>query len=303
MTQPQLTDKQAARHSFERAAATYDRAAVLQNEVLKRMFERLEYIKYQPKLIADVGAGTGNALGYLHKRYPQSEVIALDFAFNMLGQASNKVPLHRRILPQLFKPKAHFVCADMENIPLRASSVDMIWSNLAFQWSGQLEQTLKEAQRILSVDGLLMFSTFGPDTLKELNQAFAGTDRYSHVNRFVDMHDIGDMLVHAGFADPVIDMECITMTYADLKDLMMDLKLIGAHNVTQGRQRGLTGKDIWQQMQINYEQLRVAGKLPATFEIIYGHAWKPQARVAAEGYQIIKLDSLKRSIKKSDERK
>jgi malonyl-CoA O-methyltransferase len=303
MEQHQLTDKQAARHSFERAAATYDQAAVLQNEVLQRMFERLEYIKYEPKLIADIGAGTGSALGYLRKHYPQSEIIALDFALNMLGQASNKVPLHRRILPQIFKPKAHFVCADMENIPLRASSVNMIWSNLAFQWSSQLEQTLKEAQRILSIDGLLMFSTFGPDTLKELNRAFAGTDRYSHVNRFIDMHDIGDMLVHAGFADPVIDMECITMTYANLKNLMMDLKMIGAHNVTQGRQRGLTGKDIWQQMQMNYEQLRVDGKLPATFEIIYGHAWKPQPRVTAEGHQIIKLDSIKRSNKKIDESK
>ena len=103
-------------------------------------------------------------------------------------------------------------------------------------------------------------------------------DRYSHVNRFVDMHDVGDILVHCGFATPVMDMEYITLTYDDPISVMRDLKAIGAHNVTGGRRRGLSGKTSWQAVLNRYEALRNGGKLPATFEVIYGHAWKPESR-------------------------
>jgi malonyl-CoA O-methyltransferase len=149
---------------------------------------------------------------------------------------------------------------------------------LALQWCNDLKQTFAEVRRVLQTGGLFMFSTFGPDTLKELRQAFRHMDDYSHVNRFTDMHDIGDMLVHNGFATPVMDMEYITLTYDDVIGVMRDLKAIGAHNVTQGRRRGLTGKNAWQKAINQYETLRKEGKLPATFEVVYGHAWKPLPR-------------------------
>jgi malonyl-CoA O-methyltransferase len=134
-----------------------------------------------------------------------------------------------------------------------------------------------------------MFSTFGPDTLKELRQAYEGTDGRTHVNRFVDMHDIGDMLVHAGYADPVMDMEPFTLTYDDVRQLMRDLKSIGAHNVTAGRPGSLSGKSLMRAVHDNYERMRRDGKLPATFEVIYGHAWKPLPRVSPTGRPVIDI--------------
>ena len=146
-----------------------------------------------------------------------------------------------------------------------------------------------ELRRVLAPGGLLMFSTFGPDTLKELRAAYQGTDRYTHVNRFIDMHDIGDMLVHAGFADPVMDMEYITLTYADVRAVMHDLKAIGAHNVTAGRRQGMTARATFAAVERNYEGFRQAGRLPATFEVIYGHAWLPQKRTTPDGRRVIDI--------------
>jgi malonyl-CoA O-methyltransferase len=163
-----------------------------------------------------------------------------------------------------------------------------VWSNLALQWCNDLPDTFVELHRVLKVDGLLMFSTFGPDTLKELRGAFTGVDQHNHLNRFTDMHDIGDMLVHSGFAEPVMDMEYITLTYADVRGVLQDLKAIGAHNATAGRGRGLMGKNAWARLIENYERLRSNGKLPATFEVVYGHAWKPQPRTTRDGAAIIK---------------
>jgi malonyl-CoA O-methyltransferase len=179
------------------------------------------------------------------------------------------------------------VCGDIESLPLAAKSVEMVWSNLAIQWCNDLPATFAELHRVLKVDGLLMFSTFGPDTLKELRRAFDGVDRHNHLNRFTDMHDIGDMLVHSGFAEPVMDMEYLTLTYDDVRGVLQDLKSIGAHNATTGRPRGLMGKNAWARLVENYERLRSNGKLPATFEVVYGHAWKPQPKQTPDGRAII----------------
>ena len=159
-------------------------------------------------------------------------------------------------------------------MPLTDECVDLAISNLAMQWTDP-EHVAREVVRMLRPEGLFMFTTFGPDTLKELRQAFASIDSYSHVNRFVDMHDIGDLLLNNRFSTPVMDMEYITLTYDDVISVMHDLKAIGAHNVTQTRRRGLMGKKHWQQVIDTYETLRRDGKLPATFEVVYGHAWKP----------------------------
>ena len=278
-------DKRAVRRSFSKAATQYDAAAVMQREVCARMLQRLDYIKEKPDSILDVGSGTGWGTRQLGERYPAAQIVALDMALGML-QASRGTSSWWN---KLFAGNArHYVCADMEALPIKANSIDMVWSNLAVQWCNDLPATLVELQRVMKVDGLLMFSTFGPDTLKEIRSAFQGVDGYTHSNRFADMHDIGDMLVAAGFADPVMDMEYITLTYNDVKAVMQDLRSIGAHNATAGRATGMMGKQAWGRVLENYEKLRRDGKLPATFEVIYGHAWKPQPKSIADGRAIIK---------------
>lgn len=278
MNSEHTLDKKQLRTAFERASASYDQAAVLQREISNRMLSRLEYIKYQPEVIVDAGSGTGYGSQQLAKRYPASQLIAVDIAWAMLSYARPETAWWQRLLPS--QQRTDYVCADIEQIPFKNESVGMIWSNLAFQWCNDLEHTFAEMHRILRTDGLLMFSTFGPDTLKELRQSFAQADTFSHVNRFIDMHDIGDLLVHNGFSTPVMDMEYITLTYSDVISVMRDLKAIGAHNVMLGRQQGLTGKSKWQKAIREYEKLRRDGKLPATFEVVYGHAWKPLDRRA-----------------------
>ncbi len=282
-----LIDKRQMRRAFNRASTGYDAAAVLQREVCVRMLERLDYIKLQPERILDAGSGTGWGTRRLVQRYPAAQMIALDIAIGMLQTAQGRSGWWQKLFGGA---KQLQLCADVEDLPLAASSVEMVWSNLALQWCNDLPATFVELHRVLKVDGLLMFSTFGPDTLKELRQAFNGVDEHNHLNRFADMHDIGDMLVQGGFADPVMDMEYITLTYDDVRAVLHDLKTIGAHNATAGRGQGLMGKKAWARLVENYERLRSNGKLPATFEVVYGHAWKPQPKWAADGRAIIRTD-------------
>jgi len=278
-------DKREVRRAFSKAAAQYDAAAVMQREVCSRMLERLDYIKQKPASVLDVGSGTGWGTRQLGERYPAAQIVALDMAIGMLHAARGTSSWWRK----LFSGKATpYVCGDMEALPVAAQSMDMVWSNLALQWCNDLPATFVELQRVLKVDGLLMFSTFGPDTLKEIRSAFNGVDGHNHLSRFADMHDIGDMLMAAGFAEPVMDMEYITLTYSDVKAVMQDLRSIGAHNATAGRASGMMGKKAWGRVLENYERLRRDGKLPATFEVIYGHAWKPQPKNIADGRAIIK---------------
>lgn len=288
MKPPQF-DKRLVRRSFERAAQTYDAAAVLQHEVCRRMAERLDLIKLQPGVILDAGSGTGNALPALKQRYPKARVVALDLAHAMLlqGRERAEVPWWKSLLQTAAAP----LCGDIEALPLASGSIDLAWSNLVLQWANDSDKAFAECHRVLAPGGLLMFSTFGPDTLKELRAAFSSVDQHTHVSRFIDLHDIGDMLVKRGFADPVMDMEPFTLTYADVRALMRDLKAIGAHNVTRERPPGLTGKSRLAAVTARYEALRRDGKLPATFEVVYGHAWKPLPRVTAGGKKIIDIKS------------
>ncbi len=284
---PPQFDKRLIRRSFERAAASYDAAAVLQHEVCKRMNERLDLIKHQPATLLDAGSGTGNALPALRARYPQARLVAFDLAFTMLQRGRERIaaPWWKSVLKQ----KVGTICGDIEQLPLASGSVDMVWSNLALQWMNDPDKAFGEFHRVLAPGGLLMFSTFGPDTLKELRTAFASVDQHTHVSRFIDLHDIGDILVKRGFADPVMDMEPFTLTYSDVRALMHDLKAIGAHNVTHDRPPGLTGRARLAAVMAAYEPLRRDGKLPATFEVVYGHAWKPLPRVTASGKKIIDI--------------
>jgi malonyl-CoA O-methyltransferase len=290
MSDELLIDKRSLRNAFEQAAETYDAAAVLQNEVCRRMLGRLEYIKHRPAVILDAGSGTGSALAGLGQRYPEARLIALDIALAMLRRGRERLPWWK----ELFTRGVQAVCGDIERLPLGDASVGMVWSNLALQWVNDLPRTFAEVRRVLVPGGLLMFSTFGPDTLKELRRAYQDTDRHTHVNRFIDMHDIGDLLVSGGFGDPVMDMEHFTLTYDDIRELMRELKAIGAHNVTRGRPNGLSGKRLLATVTRNYEAFRRDGKLPATFEVVYGHAWTPLPRLGPTGRPVIAIKPEKR---------
>jgi malonyl-CoA O-methyltransferase len=266
MTDKYTIDKRQARRAFNRAAATYDAAAGLQNEIGNRLIERLDYIRLQPARILDLGAGTGAFSAALLRRYRRADVIALDIAENMLQRVRSRGGWLRR-------PRC--VCADGESLPFADNSFELIFSNLMLQWCIDLDSALAELRRVLAPGGLLMFTTFGPDTLKELRASWEAVDGYTHVNAFIDMHDVGDALVKTRWAEPVMDAERITVTYRTLRSLMDDLKQIGAHNVTRGRPGGLTGRRRMQQMIDAYERLRSDGVLPACYEVVYGHAWSP----------------------------
>lgn len=290
---PQLPERLAVRRSFDRAAATYDAAAALQREIADRLLERLDYIRLGPKRILDLGSGTGYATAPLQTRYAEAHLVSLDLAPAMLAhaRAAAQPSWPSRVL-QLFSPtRLAWLCADGEALPLANESIDLVFSNLALQWCDPV-RIFAEAARVLRPGGLLMFSTFGPDTLKELRGAFAAVDGSPHVNQFVDMHDLGDQMVRARFADPVMDMEHLTVTYAELSGLLRELKDIGAHNVLPGRERGLMGKSRWARLTAAYEPYRQDGRLPATYEVVYGHAWKPASSPAkpGDGRQIIHFE-------------
>lgn len=288
MSDALAVDKRLVRRSFEQAAATYDAAAVLQNEVCRRMLARLDYIKLAPAMILDAGSGTGNAIAGLLARFPRSRVVALDLALGMARRSLARRPWWRG-LPGLGGRRLAAVCGDIERLPLASGGVGLAWSNLALQWINEPQRAFVEMHRVLAPGGLVLFSSFGPDTLKELRAAFRHVDRHTHVHRFIDLHDVGDLLVASGFADPVMDMEVVTLTYAGVRELMRDLKAIGAHNATRGRPTGLGGRSLLESVTRNYEPFRRDGRLPATFEVIYGHAWKPMPRVSPTGRPVIDI--------------
>lgn len=279
-----LPDKRQMRRAFETAAQTYDDAAVLQNEIGDRLIERMDFIRLRPQRILDLGAGTGRFSAALLQRYRGADVVALDIAHSMLVRARERGGWRRR-------PAC--VCADGERLPFADDSFEFIFSNLMLQWCGDLESTFTELRRVLAPGGLLMFTTFGPDTLMELRASWAAVDGYTHVNRFVDLHDVGDSLVRARWAEPVMDSERITVTYRELSRLMQDLKQIGAHNVTHGRAHGLTGRRRWAAFAAAYERYRSGGVLPASYEVVYGHAWSPQNKHAATAGSEVPLASLR----------
>lgn len=287
---PPALDRAAIRRGYARFADRYDAAAVFQREVARRMAERLQYVKLAPARVLDLGCGTGTDFAALAQRYPDAQMIGCDFVPAMLQRARARVPWMRRVLPMLKHRAPRLVCADAEHLPLRAGSVGLAWSNQMLHLFDDPLPALREVQRVLEVGGLLMFSSLGPDTLMEFRRAFDSSDAATHVHGFIDMHDLGDMLMASGFAEPVMDMEMITLTYDDLSALTRDLRHSGAANAVAGRHRGLTGRGVWQGVRAGYEALRRDGRLPATFEVVYGHAWKAQPKTTADGRAIVHFD-------------
>jgi len=257
--------------SFSLAAGTYDKHAFVQQEIANRLLERLDYLKKKPRLILDVGAGTGQHTRALQQKFPESTVIGIDIAQGMAQFAKSKQSW------QFWKNAPQYLCADAESLPFGKNSVDLIFSNFTLQWCADLELVFTEFKRIVKPNGMIFFSTLGPNTLHELKTSFATVDNNSHVNEFVDMHDIGDYLLNCHFGDPVIDMEMITIHYPNVKSLLIDLKGTGAHNMSPLRLKGCLSKQQYLRMVAAYETLKQQnGLIPASYEVVYGHAWQQQ---------------------------
>ena len=282
-------DKDKVIKSFNAAAATYDNAAVLQRTVSERLVERLAMIKLVPGFILDIGAGTGHSARLLEKKYSKAKVFQLDMSYEMA--------LISRKNSKRFFSRQNFICGDAERLPFADALFDLVYSSLSFQWCNDLDKCIAETTRTMNNNGFLIFATLGPDTLRELRHCWAQADDRIHINTFIDMHDIGDALVRSGLDSVVMDVEYITMTYENCVDLMRELKSLGAHNVNTDRHKGLTGKNTFNEMQQQYETYRHNGKLPASFEIIYGSAWKATEKIksrANEGVSFVPVDSIKK---------
>jgi malonyl-CoA O-methyltransferase len=300
MVSPQASSKLSAPIDIARVRQLFaDPARVatadfLRREVASRMFERLSLVKTSPRQVLDAGCGTGADIAELQQRYPAAQVIGLDAAPGMLAAAGG-VQAPRSLLSRLLPAKAgiDLVCADFGNLPFGPNSLDLVWSNLALHWHAQPDRVFAEWRRALRVDGLLMFSTFGPDTFRELRSAFAAMDETPHTLPFVDMHDFGDQLVEVGFTTPVMDMESITVTYDTIDAMLADVRAFGG-NPLATRRRGLVGRAAWQRMRDALEaQRRADGKLALSFEIVYGHAFRPAPKVTAAGEAIVRFQPRK----------
>jgi malonyl-CoA O-methyltransferase len=277
------------RRSFDRAAKTYDAAAVLHAEVRENLLARLQLTALSPSVVLDAGAGTGHAARALKRRYPKAQIVALDSSRLMLHEAARQ--------QSWLRPFAR-VCADAGLLPLADASVDLIVSNLMLQWCNP-DAVFAEFRRVLAPHGLLTFSAFGPDTLRELRTAWDQVDSHSHVHQFIDMHDLGDALVRAGFASPVLDVERYILKYLTVRKMAEDLKATGAHNATAGRARGLTGARKFAAMQAAYENLRQDGRLPATYEVVFAHAWVPAQSLRRDPKDgtSVSLEEIKRELR------
>jgi malonyl-CoA O-methyltransferase len=286
---PYRLDAAAVCRHFERASAGYDAHAVLQARVRDELLERLGLLAFAPATIADLGCGTGHGARALKRRWPRAQVVALDRASGMLAAAGAQISWLRGF---------ERVLGDALRLPLRSGSVDLVYSCLLLPWVADLDATLAEVRRVLSPRGYFTFATLGPDTLGELRDAWAVADAGVHVHRFLDMHDVGDALVRAGFADPVMDVEHFRFTYLSTRALMRELRAIGGGNALVARHPGLTGPGRLAAVEAAYERLRDGdGRLPATVEVAYGQAWCPGGPPpvrSRRGETVIPIESLRR---------
>ncbi len=269
---PLRPNKQQMRAAFEQSAEHYDGVTILQREVANRLLERLDILKMIPNTILDLGSGTGYCSERLAAHYPKARITSLDLASAMVTKTRARFSRWSRL-----RRGHQFVCGDAESLPFADNSFEMIFSNLTIQWCEDLETTFGELRRVLKPGGVLLYTTLGPDTLRELRASWATVDSQVHVNTFLDMHDVGDAMLRARLAEPVMDMEQLTMVYDDAMTLMRDLKTLGAHNVNPGRSHGLTAPNKIRSVIQAYEQYRTADRtLPACYEVVYGHAWRAE---------------------------
>jgi malonyl-CoA O-methyltransferase len=293
MTDPTPHMRRLVRRRFDRLAATYENAAVVEREAGARMLERLDLVRLQPQRVLDAGCGTGRLTRALRARYPAAQLVGIDLSFGMLQQGRPSGAWWRQLIPGARGATTLQVCADLQRLPLASASIDLACSGFALEWAVDLRAVLSELRRVLRRGGLLMFVTFGPDTLRELRAALAPGATMASPYR--DMHDVGDALVEAGFADPVMDMEYFTLTYRALRDLLRDVRAAGTR-AGRTAAAGLRGRGWLDRAAQHYEAARREGLLPATFEVVYGHAWTPeQPRRTEDGRAIVRFERPRRS--------
>ena len=270
----------------------------LRREISGRMFERLALIKTRPACVLDAGCGEGQDLLALHQSFPTAALLGVDASAAMLAAARDQAAQGRSSMQRLIglvraRPApggALLACGDFARLPLPAARVDLVWSNLALHWHPQPDRVFKEWHRVLRVDGLLMFSCFGPDTFAQVRSAFAAVGESHAVLPFVDLHDFGDMLVDAGFATPVMDMEKINITYSSAAKMLADAQAFGGNPLTT-RRRSLWGRAQWGRVLRSIEEQRGAdGLLNLTVEVIYGHAFRVAQKKTASGESIVRFD-------------
>lgn len=285
--------KNRIRHAFDRVAPALPGNDFLYREMARRMSERLDMVRLEPQCILDAGCGLGADRLTLAQRYPDALWLGVDHSLGMLhaGAATDRAATGflQRLLSPVRPSRALRVAGDLNALPLAAQQVDLVWSNAALHWLDDLPGAMQEFNRVLRVGGLLMFSLFGPDTLKELRvavQATAAAADAGRVQTFVDMHDVGDMLVHGGFSDPVMDMETLTLTYADPWQALKELKAAGSCDATYFAAQGLTGRQFWSRVIDHWPRNR-DGRYTLTFELVQGHAWKAAPRQHEDGRAVV----------------
>ena len=295
-----LFDPRQVRRAFSRASASYDAAAGLQHEVEARLLESLDYLEDRvPDTIVDLGCGPGHAAATMRKRWPRARVIAMDLALPMLRQARPHGGWGALSWSGLHKPIDR-INADARALPLAENSVDVLFCNLCLQWVEDLGAVFAGFRRVLKPDGLLLVSSFGPDTLQELRAAFADADSAPHVSPFAAIAQVGDALMHAGFRNPVLDRDVFLQGYDDLPALMRELRAIGATNALASRRQTLTGRARFAAAAAAYERERRDGRLPATWEVIYAQAWGPQpgAPIREGGHDVVSVPVSKIPIRR-----
>lgn len=279
------------RSAFNTAATNYDNYSVLQRTITDRLIESFDQIKIKPVSILDLGSGTGYGSRKLKQQFKKTHIFQIDISDEMLKKSRKQ--------STFFFSKNHFLCANASQIPLPENHFDLVFSSLMLQWCNDLDAVFAEVKRVLKPGGVFVFTSFGPDTLKELRESWRQVDDQVHANAFVDMHDIGDSLIRNGLDAPVLSVEHIVLTYDECKELILELKGVGAHNINSGRRKTLTGKNRLEKMIKHYESYRHNNKLPATYEVIYGHAWQPDRvkKDKTSGVQTVSLDDLKQDLK------
>ena len=246
-------------NSFNTHAKEYEASAIVQKEIGLRLFARLDYLKINPKYVLDLGCGSGFFLEQLKKRYPDAVVVGLDIAFMMLKEANENV----------------LVNGDMVKMPFSNGVFDLVFANQVIHWTNSFSLLMQEIKRVMNVDSYFMFSTLGIDTFCELKTAWLHVDNYSHINDFIDMHNLGDILLNEQFVDPVVDMEKIIIKYASAAKMLNSLKAQGVRNINSKRKQGLTTKKSLLIFKQKLAELAAAdGKISLTYEVIYGHALK-----------------------------
>lgn len=276
--------------NFNLAAPEYDQYAILQKYTAEELIDRVDIMNIQPKTVLDLGSGTGRVSRQLSEKFPKTQIVQVDISPCMLKKA--------RDLQRNKNQTGSYLCADAERLPFTNNSFDMVISNLMLQWAEDLQKIIVDVVAALKPGGVFVFTTLGPSTLMELRDAWASVDNLKHVNDFMDMHIMGDALIAAGLSDPVMETDSVVMKFESVREIMKHLKNLGVHNINRNRRHTLTGKGKMSALIEAYETWREQNGLPCSYEVVYGHAWKPGLHepTPAKQEHTFSLDALKQSL-------